>query len=107
MTRHRRENVLNFYYFLVHRRLVKFPREKSFFKRVRDLNRKGDEPQMSWTAMQSELAALMARAALRVLADDVRRTEATDIARAFSDSSLGSLGTWRIKTEYFGVRPQI
>ena len=62
---------------------------------------------MSWTAFQSELAAMIARAALRVLVEDVRRAEATDIARAFSDSSLGSLGTRCMKTEYFGFRPQI
>ncbi|KDN40013.1 hypothetical protein K437DRAFT_275822 [Tilletiaria anomala UBC 951] len=89
-------------------RLVKFPREKAFLQRVRELNRKGDQPSLSWDAFKMECTAMIARAALRSLAISASQAEPTDLVKAFQDPTLGSLtAKTRMKMQYFGMAPQL
>ncbi|KAN0060097.1 hypothetical protein ACQY0O_008070 [Thecaphora frezii] len=76
-------------------RLVRFPEEKPFWKRVQEVNRKGDEPQLALlprsvagalSVLADDVAQKAAQAALRMLI--ATSVDPSGIAAAFEDSRL-------------------
>ena len=76
-------------------RLVRFPEEKPFWKKVKELNKKGDEPQLSLvprsfsatlSVLAEEVAQKAARAALRMMV--ATAADPSGIAQAFDDRDL-------------------
>lgn len=55
-------------------RLIRYPRERSFRERLREMNAKGDQPSLSlggvWGTIQSELGGMMAKGFLTFLGEN-------------------------------------
>ncbi|EPQ29850.1 uncharacterized protein PFL1_02523 [Pseudozyma flocculosa PF-1] len=76
-------------------RLVRFPEDKPFWKKVQDMNRKGDEPQLSilprsvastLSVLADDVAHKAAKAALRMII--ASSMDPSGIAHAFEDGKL-------------------